>query len=122
VIDPTKTSATMPVRISVKKGSKITFNGQTATVTSDEGYIQLTGEIALDSTGKPVLKELKDVQVNLELGNLSLPIGSNTITIPGVADEQFKGDVTFSNGTIQIKGSDQVTLAGQKAPLINITF
>ncbi|HZV00053.1 MAG TPA: hypothetical protein VFF73_25275 [Planctomycetota bacterium] len=122
VIDPSRTSATMPVRISVKKGSKITFNGKTATVTSDEGYIQLTGEIALDATGKPVLKELKNVQVNLELGNLSLPIGANTITIPGVANEQFKGDVTFSNGTIQIKGSDQVTLAGQKAPLINITF
>ena len=77
---------------------------------------------ALDSTGKPVLKDLKNVDVQLELGDVTIPLLGQSLTLPALAETHFKGNVTFTNGGMQIHGNEQATLAGQTAPFLNFTF
>lgn len=120
-IDTKATRATLPIRIDLKKGTKISFGGQTVTLTDDACYVQLTGDIALDGNGKPVLKKLSNVVVELKLGGLNASLFGG-FNVPNLATTRFKGDVTFGSSGMQIHGNASVVLGGQTAPLINISF
>ncbi len=121
-IDTAATRATLPIRVELKRGTKVSFAGQTVTLTDDACYVQVTGDIALDGNGKPVLKKLSNVDIELRLGNLGTQLFGLNLNVPNLATTRFKGDVTFGANGIQVHGNAQVTLGGQTAPLINITF
>jgi hypothetical protein len=119
VVDPSMTHGTAQVKIDLNPGSQITFKGQTVTIQDAGCYAQFTGDFTVDASGKPVLQDLQNVDIELELGAASkLLLGGNISIASGTnAKLQLKGSATNTgagwqlhvnsvaglNGTIDIK-------------------
>jgi hypothetical protein len=115
-------SAKIPVRIELHKGSTLTILGQSITIQDDLDYIQVTGNVALGPDGKPVLQSLQNVDVVLELGDLTAKIVGQQLNVPPLAKVHLTGDVTFAATGIQVHGNASAVIAGQTAPIFNINF
>jgi hypothetical protein len=121
-LDPTKTSASVPVKIALHKGSEITIAGQSVTVQDDDSSIQLTGDFAVDATGQPVLKDLKNVALQIQLGGLTANVLGKTLNLPQVATLHYTGDASFVGSTITIHGTATATEPGKAAPVVTINL
>jgi hypothetical protein len=122
VVDPKKTSATLPIKIALKRGTKISYGDQSVTIDDDVSYVQLTGNIAVDASGKPTQANLSNVDVALALGGAKAHVLGLTFNIPTIAMTHFKGNVSFSASGMSIHGNETATLGTTGFKVLDITF
>lgn len=79
--------AMVTVRIALRAGSTITYrkpgSRSLVSIKGDGSFISFKAEAQMGPDGKPMLKELKDVNLKLELGNVAAQVLGKDITAPG---------------------------------------
>jgi hypothetical protein len=122
VADPSKTQANVPVTIQLKEGSTLVFSGKTVKVADTSSYITLTGHVGIDSSGKPALQSLQNVNIEVGLGQATLKLlGIFNVTVP-VKKTQIKGNVTFSGSTMHVQMSGDTNVFGIFTPSIDVDY
>jgi hypothetical protein len=107
-IDPTKTSATIPVKIGFLAGTQISWNepGKVTsfTLTNSDSYIQFSTPVAFGANGLPVLHEIDGIDVVLAAGPSQIMFLGNGITIPAGNQLHVKGKVVITPQGLQVTG------------------
>lgn len=126
-VDPTKTTAHLPVTIALAKGSRVSYRqGQLltdCTLDKDGSYVKVTADFAVDAQGKPVLQDLNDADIFITLGPATATVAGYHLDMQAEKTLSYKGRVVFRPNGIDVYGSAQIGIQGQpNTPIFSVNY
>jgi len=114
------TQATVPIHVALHKGTTVSVSlfGKSAQVTLDtEGtHVDVTAIADVGPNGKPVLRALNDVTINLVLGDVAAAALGQQLGFALDKQVTLKGNASFASGSLSITGSGSFAAGNKGAP------
>ncbi len=118
-------SATVPIRIDLHKGTKVavTYKGVSGTITLDtEGsYVDLVAKADIVN-GKPVIRSLDNVKIELVLGDVAAAALGQQAGLPINKRLSFQGDASFRSNGLDLKGTASFGNKGSGKSFFQLTW
>lgn len=126
--DGSRKPVKMEFKINLRAGSKITMTrpgtNTKVTIKGDESHLFFEALATIDSKGNPAVKELKNVDLKLELGEAAANFLGRSVTAPGEKVITLKqGRIVFLDNGIDIYGDFAVHVRSQgDTPALSIRW
>lgn len=117
--------ATVPIRVDLKKGTRlsVTFKGVTGTITldTDGTYVDLVAQADIVN-GKPVIRSLDNVTVNLVLGDVAAAALGAQFGVTVDKRLTFQGDAAFRSNGLSLHGTVSFGQKGSGASIFQFSW